>query len=101
MTLRRLTHPALIALDQTFSSQAEAINFLAQKLENAGKLNNKEEFIRAVMQRESEGPTALGEHLAVPHGKTDAVKEATFAIARLSSDIEWEGIPLCQDCWNL
>ena len=92
MTLRRLTQPDLIALDQTFSSQAEAISYMAQKLDDAGKLNDKEEFIRAVMQRESEGPTALGEHLAVPHGKTDAVKEATFAIARLSSDIEWEGI---------
>ena len=38
------------------------------------------------------GPTALGEGLAVPHGKTDAVKEAAFAIATLNEDLKWQGI---------
>lgn len=42
--------------------------------------------------RESLGPTALGEGLAVPHGKTAAVKEAAFAVATLSEPLQWEGV---------
>ncbi len=38
------------------------------------------------------GPTALGEGLAVPHGKTAAVKEAAFAVATLSEPLQWEGV---------
>ncbi len=30
--------------------------------------------------------------MAVPHGKTDAVKEAAFAIATLNEDLKWQGI---------
>ena len=90
--LRDFTHPGLILLDQTFSDRDTAIQFLADKLDEAGKLSDKEQFIQAVMQREHEGPTALGECLAVPHGKSSAVKEASLAVARLSSDMDWEGV---------
>ena len=38
------------------------------------------------------GPTALGEGLAVPHGKSQAVKEAAFAVATLCEPLAWEGV---------
>ena len=92
MELRDFTRPDLIVLDQTFPDRDTAIHFLAGKLHEAGKLTDKDQFIQAVMQREHEGPTALGECLAVPHGKSSAVKEASLAVARLSNDMDWEGV---------
>ncbi|MUJ37005.1 PTS 2-O-a-mannosyl-D-glycerate transporter subunit IIABC [Aliivibrio fischeri] len=92
MKLTTLTNKSLINLQTTFNSREEAIYALADQLEQQGKLHNKTEYLDAVFAREAEGPTALGEGLAVPHGKTDAVKEASFAVATLTQDIKWKGI---------
>ncbi|WP_063649951.1 PTS 2-O-a-mannosyl-D-glycerate transporter subunit IIABC [Aliivibrio fischeri] len=92
MKLTTLTNESLINLQTTFNSREDAIYALADQLEKQGKLHNKTEYLDAVFAREAEGPTALGEGLAVPHGKTDAVKEASFAVATLTKDIKWKGI---------
>ena len=75
MNLTSLTNPSLINLQTTFDSRDAAIEALAEQLNQQGKLHNKEEYLQAVFAREEQGPTALGEGLAVPHGKTDAVKD--------------------------
>ena len=92
MNLRDYAHPELILLDQEFSNRNSAITFMAEKLDKAGKLNDKQAFINAVLERENEGPTALGEHLAIPHGKSSAVKHTCIAVARLKKDMHWEGL---------
>ncbi len=92
MNLTTLTHPSLINLQTTFESRDTAIKALAEQLYQQGKLHDKEEYLNAVFAREEHGATALGEGLAVPHGKTDAVKEAAFAVATLKDDLKWQGI---------
>lgn len=92
MNLTALTHPNALCLQATFNSRDEAIRALAERLAALGKINNLEDFLRDVHLRESEGPTALGEGLAVPHGKSLAVNEAAFAVATLPRPILWEGV---------
>lgn len=92
MDLSSLTHPSLINLQVAFDSRDQAIHQLADQLAAQGKLRGKAEFLREVFAREAQGPTALGEGLAVPHGKSDAVKEAAFAVATLKTPLEWQGI---------
>ncbi|EOK5722851.1 fructose PTS transporter subunit IIA, partial [Vibrio vulnificus] len=97
MNLTSLTHPSLINLQTTFASRDEAIRALAEQLEQQGKLHDKQQYLDAVFAREEQGPTALGEGLAVPHGKTDAVKEAAFAVATLKQDLKWKGLDEDED----
>lgn len=92
MNLSDLTSKDLILLDVTFEDRMTAIYTLSEKLAAAGKLTDTNRFIAAVMKREEEGPTALGEYLAVPHGKSDAVKEPVFACARVKGEMPWKGI---------
>ncbi|MGL5386235.1 MAG: PTS 2-O-a-mannosyl-D-glycerate transporter subunit IIABC [Enterobacterales bacterium] len=92
MDLSSLTHPSLINLQVAFAGRDQAIHQLADQLAAQGKLHDKEEFLREVFAREAQGPTALGEGLAVPHGKSDAVKEAAFAVATLKTPLDWQGI---------
>lgn len=92
MNLTSLTCPELITLQTTFLSREDAINAMAEQLNQQGKLHDKNAFLQAVFAREKQGPTALGEGLAVPHGKTDAVKEAAFAVATLREPLTWQGI---------
>ncbi len=92
MKLAQLTTPELIMLDAVFEDRFSAINALTDKLEQTGKLTNKAQFLEAVLKREEEGPTALGEYLAVPHGKSEAVKEPVFACAFVKDELMWKGL---------
>ncbi|EPT7009806.1 PTS 2-O-a-mannosyl-D-glycerate transporter subunit IIABC [Cronobacter sakazakii] len=92
MNLRALTDPGLIQIHAPFSTRDEAIVALAGLLAAQGKLHDHTAFVNEVMQREALGPTALGEGLAVPHGKCAAVREAAFAVATLREPVAWQGV---------
>ena len=92
INLTTLTHRDALCLNARFTSREEAIHALTQRLAALGKISSTEQFLEEVYRRESLGPTALGEGLAVPHGKTAAVKEAAFAVATLSEPLQWEGV---------
>ncbi|HAW1605027.1 TPA: PTS 2-O-a-mannosyl-D-glycerate transporter subunit IIABC [Escherichia coli] len=92
MNLTTLTHRDALCLNARFTSREEAIHALTQRLAALGKISSTEQFLEEVYRHESLGPTALGEGLAVPHGKTAAVKEAAFAVATLSEPLQWEGV---------
>ena len=92
MKLTTITNASLINIKTTFNDKDEAIRALAEQLNQQGKLHNLDDYLQAVFEREAHGATALGEGLAVPHGKTNAVKQAAFAVATLTRDIKWPGI---------
>lgn len=92
MKLANLTSENLIMLDATFDDRIAAIHALTDKIEQEGKLTDKSQFLEAVLKREDEGPTALGEYLAVPHGKSAAVMEPVFACAFVKDEMMWKGL---------
>ena len=90
--LRQFLQPDLIFLDQELFDRDATIEFMADALFKSGKLNDKAQFIEAVMHREQQGPTALGDDLAIPHGKSDAVNNIGIAVVRVKEPMDWEGI---------
>ncbi|MEP8912099.1 PTS 2-O-a-mannosyl-D-glycerate transporter subunit IIABC [Enterobacter mori] len=92
MNLTTLTHSSAVCVQAHYASRDEAIRQLTMRLVALGKITDGDAFLAEVYRRESQGPTALGEGLAVPHGKSSAVNEAAFAVATLSEPLEWEGV---------
>ncbi|MCR6514498.1 MAG: fructose-specific PTS transporter subunit EIIC [Clostridium chrysemydis] len=93
MNLKDMTNEKLILLDFECNSKEEVIKELINKLYENGNLNSKEEFYEAVMEREAHSPTGLERGIAIPHGKTDAVKKGAFAVARLKNKLsDWESV---------
>ncbi|WP_448668403.1 PTS 2-O-a-mannosyl-D-glycerate transporter subunit IIABC [Enterobacter mori] len=92
MNLTTLTHPSAVCVQAQYDSREEAIRQLTMRLVALGNITDGDAFLTEVFHRESLGPTALGEGLAVPHGKSTVVKEAAFAVATLSKPLEWEGV---------
>ncbi|MFZ3618061.1 PTS 2-O-a-mannosyl-D-glycerate transporter subunit IIABC [Leclercia barmai] len=92
MNLTTLTDYRAVCVQAQFTDRDRAIYELAMRLVELGKISDADAFLAEVIHRESLGPTALGEGLAVPHGKSAAVKEAAFAVATLSEPLEWEGV---------
>ncbi|EMM0835233.1 PTS 2-O-a-mannosyl-D-glycerate transporter subunit IIABC [Enterobacter ludwigii] len=92
MNLTTLTHPDAVCMQAQYTSRDEAIRQLTMRLVTLGKITDGNAFLTEVFHRESLGPTALGEGLAVPHGKSAVVKEAAFAVATLREPLSWEGV---------
>ena len=92
MNLLALTHPDLVFINPPHRTPEALIRWLAEPLARRKIICDEETFIQSVLQRESEGPTALGEALAVPHGKTEAVQQAAFCVALFDDPIRWPGL---------
>ncbi|WP_445520751.1 fructose-specific PTS transporter subunit EIIC [Streptomyces sp. NEAU-174] len=66
-----------------------AIREMAELLAATGKVADAEELVRAAFAREDQGTTGLGEEIAIPHAKTDAVTAPVVGFARSPEGIEW------------
>jgi PTS system fructose-specific IIA component len=63
---------------------------VARRLEQIGVLTSSEHFKKDLYERESQGPTGIGGGIAIPHGKSLAVKNTCISIVKLEQPIQWE-----------
>ncbi|MFF3495563.1 fructose-specific PTS transporter subunit EIIC [Streptomyces sp. NPDC002795] len=66
-----------------------AIRELAGLAAGTGKVADVDELVRTALRREEQGTTGLGEEIAIPHAKTDAVTAPVVCFARSDEGIEW------------
>ncbi|MDO4289120.1 MAG: fructose-specific PTS transporter subunit EIIC [Eubacterium sp.] len=69
-----------IDLQGRSATKEETINHLVDLMDATGNLKDKAGYKAAVIAREEQGTTGIGEGIAIPHGKTAAVKEAGLAV---------------------
>lgn len=79
----------LIELDADFKSREEIIKHCAKLMNREEKLKDLDGYIKSVLDRENINPTCFDFGVAIPHGKSDCVKEACFAFTRLEEPIIW------------
>ncbi|WP_328298987.1 fructose-specific PTS transporter subunit EIIC [Streptomyces sp. NBC_00435] len=70
-------------------SKEAAIREMARMLATTGNVRDVDELVRVALAREAQGTTGLGESIAIPHAKTDAVTRPTVGFARSDEGIEW------------
>lgn len=92
MNLLEILDQDLIYIDLDAKNKDEVIKKLSSTLHSKGNIDNLDEFINAVYERESIGETGMGNQIAIPHGLTPAVKKASVAIAKLKNSVEWESL---------
>lgn len=90
MDISRILTPRRVNLALTATSKEEAILELTDLLYHDGAISDRTAFIEDVWLREAEGSTGFENHIAIPHGKSAAVKQTTLAIGRTQHDIPWE-----------
>ena len=93
INFRNLIDENLIILDSECKTKVEAIEKLVDLLNASGVLENRDEFLKVVMERETKSPTGLEDGLAIPHGKSTTVKSAKISAMRLKNKItDWESV---------
>ena len=88
--LSKIISKDLLIVDSVSKSKQEVLLELAKLLEKKEYITNAVNFLDDVYLRESEGITGIGNGIAIPHGKSKAVKKTTVAIAVLKNEIDWE-----------
>lgn len=67
----------------------DAIREMAVLLARSGRVADVDELVATALRREEQGSTGLGEEIAIPHAKTDAVTAPVVGFARSAEGVEW------------
>ncbi|NMM65911.1 PTS transporter subunit EIIA [Clostridium sp. P21] len=90
--MKKLIEIDLVDLNLKAKNKNEAIVALAEHLEKADRLNDKEEYVKCVLAREELSTTGIGFGVAIPHGKTDAVKVPSLCFGRCTEKLDWQSL---------
>lgn len=92
MTIYHLLSPKNILLELEVEYKFDAINALVDTFVDVIENELLEEIREAIISREKIMSTGIGQGLAIPHGKTDAITQNYAAFARLKEPIEFNSI---------
>lgn len=90
--LTNLTTNKLINVDCKQSTRDEVIDEMIQALVKDGAVTDYASFKEAIMTRENESTTGIGMHVAIPHGKSDAVTEPRIAFFISKEGVDWSSL---------
>lgn len=79
-------------IDLQSTDKESVINELVSKLAKAGRLDDEQAYKEAILAREAQSTTGIGEGIAIPHAKTAAVKEPAIAFGRSKAGIDYEAL---------
>ena len=81
-----------IALNAAPKSKPEAIDLLIELQVKGGNIADKEAYKAGILAREEKGSTAVGEGIAIPHAKSEAVKAPSLAAMTVPEGVDYEAL---------
>lgn len=99
MNLSDILNEDIITLDVEGTTKDEVLRNMAAGLLNNGYINDVEQFVKDIYEREAEGPTGMGSHISIPHGKSESVQKIGIAIGKTKNDVKWES-GMSDDGWQ-
>ena len=81
-----------ISLNAAPADKKETLDLAVELMAKSGKLSDVEKYREQVNAREEESTTGIGEGIAIPHGKCDAVKAPGLAAMVIKNGVEYESL---------
>lgn len=81
-----------VSLDAAPKSKQEAIDTAVALMVKSGKINDEEAYKKQVYAREEESTTGIGEGIAIPHGKCDAVDRPGLAAMVIREGVDFDSL---------
>lgn len=81
-----------IELGVKLNSKSEAIDKLVDLHNKAGNLVDAKVYKEGILAREAGGTTAIGDGIAIPHAKSEAVKEPALAVVTVPDGVDYEAM---------
>lgn len=92
MEFTEILHPETIVTHLNVKDKHQALDEMAQLFLDAGVIDDKKAYLNDVYVREGIGVTGMGNHIAIPHGRSESVKTPGAAVAILENEVEWESL---------
>ena len=92
MRITDLLDKRSICLDGAPSNKNEALDQMVALMVKSGKINDEEGYRRQVYAREEESTTGIGEGIAIPHGKCDAVNKPGLAAMVVKNGVDFDSL---------
>lgn len=81
-----------ILLGAAPKSKTEAIDLLIDLQVKGGKIADREEYKKGILAREAMSSTAVGEGIAIPHAKSEAVKAPSLAAMTVPEGVDYQAM---------
>lgn len=92
MRITELLTRETILLSLSANSKLDAVEELVGVLERAGKITDRKVFKDAIIRREEQSTTGVGDGIAIPHAKTSVVKDAAIVFGRSHAGVDYESL---------
>lgn len=92
MKITQLLTEETIILNLDATSKQQVLEELTGQLEQAGKLVDRQAFLKDILTRENQSTTGIGEGIAIPHAKSVAVDAPAIAFGRSEHGLDYESL---------
>ena len=92
MKIQDVLNKNVMLFDLQATDKEGVINEMIQSLVDNGVVTDFETFKTGIMSREAQTSTGLGEGIAMPHSKNEAVKEATVLFAKSNKGVDYASL---------
>ncbi|MFD1362472.1 PTS fructose transporter subunit IIABC [Lentibacillus salinarum] len=92
MNINELLRKDIMIMNMQADSKTAAIDEMIRSLADKGVINDAETFRKTILDREAQTSTGLGDGIAMPHAKTDAVNEPTVLFAKSENGLDYEAL---------
>lgn len=92
MKVSELLKPEFVIPQLKGETKEDVINELIDLFKNDPRVEDIEKVRTAVLEREKVMSTGVGKGFAIPHGKTNAVKEIVGAFGKISEGVDYDSL---------
>ena len=92
MRITDLLDKRSISLDAAPADKKATLDMAVELMVKSGKLMDVEQYRAQVYAREEESTTGIGEGIAIPHGKCDAVKTPGLAAMVIKNGVDYDSL---------
>jgi fructose-specific phosphotransferase system IIA component len=92
MNLKKVLTPDAVWVDLKADTKEGIIEEMVDRLVSAGKITDREEVLKSILAREEKMSTGMQNGVAIPHGKTDAVKSLVAAVGLQKAGVNFDSM---------
>jgi PTS system mannose-specific IIC component len=82
----------LVYLDVVAESKDEALKMIAKYAFENDRVTDEVAYYESLKAREEQSSTGFSDGIAIPHGKSSSVKEASVVLVRFSEGVDWDSM---------
>ncbi|WP_182201761.1 PTS sugar transporter subunit IIA [Paraliobacillus salinarum] len=92
MEIRDVLSVERTIFDMEGETKEHIIEKMSKYLVQQGLISDEQIYLQSVLQREEHATTGIGNGIAIPHGKSAAVKKSAIVFARTKHQVEWQAL---------